>query len=115
MAWEKGKSGNPAGRPLGAKDKFTRKFWLDLADAWERKGIDAIERTIAAEPATFVKVAASLLPKEEQHTHEIRAVRLWTEKESLAYLTTRDLNSELTTTEQTDMPSSSATDARVKH
>ena len=37
MSWKKGQSGNPAGRPLGSKNRFT-KFKQDVIDLWEEEG-----------------------------------------------------------------------------
>jgi hypothetical protein len=60
--------GNP-GRPKGAKSKFTEDFWKDLHDAWETKGKSVIERVISEDPAKFLAVAASMLPKEVEVTN----------------------------------------------
>lgn len=68
MAWEKGKSGNPDGRPKGAKDRFTNKFWTDFYNAWETGGPDALTKVRTDDPSTFVRVAASLMPKETEVT-----------------------------------------------
>jgi hypothetical protein len=111
----KGKSGNPAGRTPGSKNKFRDKFWHDLYDVWEQHGAKALLSAVNKNPLGFCQMCASMLPKEEHVTHEIRAVRLWTETESLAYLTSRESNSEPITIEHNDMQSLSATDERVKH
>jgi hypothetical protein len=60
----KGVSGNPAGRPKGAKSKLSETFLSDLRDAWEQHGATALRRCAEEEPATLIKVIASLLPKD---------------------------------------------------
>jgi hypothetical protein len=111
----KGQSGNPAGRPKGSKHKIQQEF-LDAFQAdFLANGAETFVRARAENPLGYLKLAADLFPKEEHVTHEIRAVRLWTETESLAYLTTRESNSEPITIEHSGMPSLSATDEQVKH
>ena len=55
--------GNP-GRPKGAKNKLQEAFWEDFAAAWEKHGVSALEKVAVADPSTFVKVAASTMPKD---------------------------------------------------
>jgi hypothetical protein len=62
--WEKGMVVNPAGKPEGTKNKLTSFFFRDLLAAWEEMGVDAIRATAISKPAEFVKIVASLMPKE---------------------------------------------------
>jgi hypothetical protein len=66
--WQPGQSGNPAGRPKGAKSEFTEQFWRDIRDAWQVGGADAIKRMMRDMPDKFVVVAASKIPQEVEHT-----------------------------------------------
>lgn len=66
--YKPGQSGNPKGRPKGAKSKLTESFWADMADVWERGGKAALEAVMTSEPGTFVKLAGSLMPKETELT-----------------------------------------------
>lgn len=60
----KGVSGNPAGRPKGARHKLGQQFLEDLQEAWEVKGKEVITEVIEKRPHDFLKVVAYLLPKE---------------------------------------------------
>jgi len=60
----KGISGNPGGRPVGSKSRINADFLRELADHFERAGRDAIERMCAEDPTAYIKVVASLLPKD---------------------------------------------------
>lgn len=68
MPFKKGQSGNPSGRPKGARHKLTEAFWKDFAGVWETSGKDALEKVVKDDPSTFVRVAASVMPKEFEGT-----------------------------------------------
>jgi hypothetical protein len=59
-----GASGNPAGRPPGARSKFSEAFIQDLASIWEARGIEVLQECATKEPGTFLKVCASLMPRD---------------------------------------------------
>lgn len=68
VPFKPGQSGNPKGRPPGSKNKLTEAFWRDMSDVWTAGGKDALERVIKDDPGAFVRVAASLMPKEAELT-----------------------------------------------
>lgn len=55
---------NPAGRPKGARNKLGEAFVKALHEDFEQHGIAAVERVRDEKPDHYLKVIASLLPKE---------------------------------------------------
>jgi hypothetical protein len=63
-AWKPGQSGNPAGRPLGARARISEKLLADIATVWEEQG-EAVLRLLAIDdPASLAKIAYGLLPRD---------------------------------------------------
>src|SRR3954447_14269479 len=59
-----GQSGNPRGRPKGARNRLGEEFLAELYNAFETNGRAAIERVVEEDPAAFLRIIASLVPKE---------------------------------------------------
>lgn len=59
-----GQSGNPKGRPQGARNKLGEDFVRALAEDFEANGVNVIATVRAEKPDQYLKVIASLLPKE---------------------------------------------------
>ncbi len=66
-----GTSGNPGGKPAGARNRITTAFLHALAEDFDKHGKKAIERTRAEDPGAYVKVCAGLLPKQVEQTHPL--------------------------------------------
>ena len=62
--WKPGQSGNPAGRPVGARNKLAEAFIADYQRLWEREGVGALERLLEQDVGAFCKIAVALAPKE---------------------------------------------------
>lgn len=62
--YKPGQSGNPAGRPKGSRNKLGEAFIEALHDDFNEHGIAAIQKTRDEKPDVYVRVIASLLPKE---------------------------------------------------
>lgn len=62
--WSPGQSGNPKGRPVGSRNKLNERFLLALHDDFAKHGPEVIERVREQRPDVYLKVIASILPRE---------------------------------------------------
>jgi hypothetical protein len=62
--WQHGQSGNPKGRPIGSRNKLNEKFILALHDDFAKHGPAVIEKVRETRPEIYLKVIASILPRE---------------------------------------------------
>ena len=63
-AWKPGQSGNPAGRPKGARSKLSEDFCQALLDDFSESGSDAIRLMRAERPNEYAKMIAGILTQE---------------------------------------------------
>jgi Family of unknown function (DUF5681) len=61
-----GQSGNPAGRPKGARNKLAEEFLAALLANYEEHGRAAIERVCQEDPVAYIRIIASLVSKQPQ-------------------------------------------------
>jgi Family of unknown function (DUF5681) len=62
--WQKGVSGNPAGRPTHSRQKLADGIITDLSDKWKKYGSAVLDHLATNEPATFAKLAFGTLPRD---------------------------------------------------
>ena len=62
--WKPGQSGNPKGPPPGSRRKLSEEFLADLHAASRAYGRPAQMTAAFTDPVSFVRVVASLMPKE---------------------------------------------------
>jgi hypothetical protein len=62
--WQPGVSANPKGRPKGTRNKFAEAFIKDFLADWEMGGPSAIQACRLDDPAAYLRIAASIVPKE---------------------------------------------------
>lgn len=61
--FQPGHPGGP-GRPLGSRHRISEMFLRDFMVAWERSGVEALNKVAEDKPHEFVRAAVALLPKE---------------------------------------------------
>lgn len=61
--FQPGQSGNPAGRPKGARSKLTETFLRALVEDFDTHGKVAIEACRAERPGEYLRICAMLIPK----------------------------------------------------
>lgn len=65
-----GQSGNPAGKPKGSRNKLGEDFIAALHEDFQEHGVAAIAAVRADKPDAYLKVIASILPRELKVTTE---------------------------------------------
>jgi len=62
--WRPGQSGNPAGRPKGARAILSENFCQAVMEDFEKSGADAIRVMREEKPGDYAKMIAGMLPKD---------------------------------------------------
>jgi hypothetical protein len=68
--YKPGESGNPTGRPRGTRNAFSAIFVGDLTASWAKHGPEVLQKVAKSDPARFLGVCASVLPKDVALTIE---------------------------------------------
>lgn len=61
--FEKGKSGNPAGRKPGSRNKISELFALAMRDDFAEHGAEAIAQLRERDPATYLGLVRGMIPE----------------------------------------------------
>ena len=71
MPFERGRSGNPAGGPVGSRHRqqLNGEFIAALLRDFRHGGPKAIERVRRTQPAAYLKILALLCPREHKVEH----------------------------------------------
>ena len=62
--FQPGNNANPRGRPKGSRNKISEEFIAALCDDFEQHGVEVIEAVRTERPADYLKIIASIVPKE---------------------------------------------------
>ena len=68
IPWKPGQSGNPKGRERGSRNKLGEDFIERLHAHWQENGDVAIEEVFENDKVAYLKVIASVIPKEVIHS-----------------------------------------------
>ena len=68
IPYKPGQSGNPKGRPKGSRNKLTEEFTHSLCKAWLIYGEAALQTVAMTQPVEFIRVVASLMPRDVEVT-----------------------------------------------
>ena len=66
--WKPGQTGNPNGRPTGARQKLTDSFIRDLSAHYAQHGAEVICRVAEQDPVAYMNIVARFIPKETEIT-----------------------------------------------
>jgi len=60
--WKKGQSGNPAGRPPGARDRLSEAVYKDMLEDWSENGLGVIQKVREKRPELYLQAVIRLVP-----------------------------------------------------
>lgn len=90
--WKPGQSGNPKGRTKGSRNRFAEDFIDDIHESWKILGKPAITTVAWTDPSTYLRVCASLIPKDIEITVTNQSIERMSTREIEARL--RELDQE---------------------
>ncbi|GEM_PF-2829876 len=66
-----GQSGNPAGRPTGARNKLSESFIVGLADHFAEHGQEALNRCLEENPTGYLTIISRIVPRQVEAAVEV--------------------------------------------
>ena len=60
--WKKGESGNPAGRPPGARDRLSQAVYKEVLEDWSKNGLGVIQKAREKRPELYLQAVIRLVP-----------------------------------------------------
>ena len=72
--WKPGQSGHPGGKPVNARNRITGKFLNDLAEHYEKNGVDALNRVCAKDPVAYINAIVRLCPTQLEATDQFEGL-----------------------------------------
>jgi hypothetical protein len=60
--WQKGQSGNPAGRPKGARDALSQAVYKEMLEDWGKHGLATIKQVRETRPELYLQSIIRLVP-----------------------------------------------------
>ena len=66
--WRPGQSGNLAGRPKGSRNRLSEDFIAALTADFIEHGCEVIEKVRVNQPMAYLKLIASVIPKDVIHS-----------------------------------------------
>lgn len=71
FGYKPGQTGNPGGKPKGARNRLTAAFLNALADDFDQHGVKAIQDARENDPVKYMQVCATLMPKQVEQTQPL--------------------------------------------
>ena len=86
MPWQPGQSGNPGGRPKGARDKLSKAVFEQMMADWLKNGADVIEKVRETKPEVYLQIISRMLPQSIEVETDRRSVSEMSADELVAIL-----------------------------
>jgi hypothetical protein len=62
--WQPGQVANPAGRPVGSRNKLSEQFILAMHEDFNKHGAQVIETVRQEDPSCYLSIIAKLVPRD---------------------------------------------------
>ena len=69
--WKPGMSGNPAGRPVGVRNKLSELFLTNVANHFAKHGTEALDRCLQENPTGYLTIISRIMPRQIEAAVEV--------------------------------------------